>query len=170
MENMAFNKLGIAPPDAVTNVGKFRLMAGDSEYQPLSPPTPGLGLYQAWSDQEISAFLEISNGSVARAISLAYTQIAASYAASGATIKTDDLSYSSKDSVGSWQNLAKYWADIADREEGRAADDMFIMVDTAGPQPWFQPEGSPRIHGSFPPAWNSPGYSGNGGTLDGGAP
>lgn len=131
MENMAFTKLGVAPPDGATDVGKFRLVAGDSEYAELDPPVAGMGLYQTWTDAEIEAFLAAA-GSLTRAIALAYTQIAASYAASGATIKTDDLSYSAKDSVGSWQGLARYWTDLADREDEKAANDMFELVDTAG--------------------------------------
>lgn len=168
---MAFNKIGIAPPNGSTDVGKFRLMAGDSEYQEMVPPTPGLGLYQTWSDAEIAAFLEAAGGSVPRAIALAYTQIAASYAVSGATIKTDDLSYSSKDSVGSWQSLARYWNSIADALDEKAANDMFIMVDTGRQHPWMRPEGSPRRYEEFPfwRAFDNSSTNGRG-DLDGGTP
>lgn len=149
MEGMAFTKLGVAPPDGATDVGKFRLLAGDSEYAELVPPVSGMGLYQIWTDSEIVAFLQVA-GSLTRAIALAYTQIAATYAASGATIKTDDLSYSSKDSVGSWQSLAKYWSDLADKEDDKAANDMFDLVPTGSIQPWMRPEGSPRRYEEFP--------------------
>lgn len=129
---MAFTKLGIAPPDGTTKVGQFRLLAGDSEYQPADPPLDGMGLYQLWTDAEIEAFLSVSGGSVAKAISMAFSQIGAMWASTGATIKTDDLTYSAKDAVGNWLNLAKYWSDIADGEAGSSADDMFELVDTAG--------------------------------------
>lgn len=129
---MAFTKLGIAPPDGSTDVGKFRLIAGDSEYEATVPPVAGMGLYQIWTDAEIQAFLA-AGGSLTRAIALAYTQIAAQYAASGSTIKTDDLSFSAKDSVGSWQGLARYWNDLADSEDERAANDMFELVRTGSP-------------------------------------
>ncbi|QDH48045.1 hypothetical protein SEA_PAVLO_37 [Microbacterium phage Pavlo] len=166
MENMAFDKRGIAPPNPETPTGNFRLLAGDSDWMPYSPQQPGYGLYQVWSDSEIQAFLILSGGNVARAISYAYTQIGASYAASGATIKTDDLSYSAKDSVGNWQGLARYWSDMADKEDQRAANDMFIMVDTGREQPWMRPEGSPQ---RYPDVFPCPSQPGNDG-LDGGTP
>lgn len=140
---MAYTKLGVAPPDGTTNVGKFRLLSGDSEYVELDPPEPGFGLYQLWSDAEINAFLDVAGGSVARAISLAYAQIGASWASTGATIKTDDLSYSVKDSVGNWMGLAKYWSDIADSEEGRDVDDYFDLVVVRGEACWRKPEAAP---------------------------
>lgn len=151
---MAFTKLGIAPPDGTTDVGKFRLIAGDSEYQPTDPPTAGFGLYQTWTDAEIEAFLA-AGGSLTRAIALAYTQIAASYASSGATIKTDDLSYSAKDSVGSWQGLARYWTELADKEDEKAANDMFELVRTGSPSfpTGEKPEAAPwptPYNGLFP--------------------
>lgn len=126
---MANTKRGIAPPDPATPVGQFRLLAGDSEYEPYDPPEPGYGLYAIWSDDEIEAFLTITDGNIARAIALAYTQLAAAWNSSSATIRTDDLQYSVKDSVGSWLNLAAYWNRIADEEEARAVDDYFDMVD-----------------------------------------
>lgn len=166
---MAFDKRGIAPPNPETPTGNFRLLAGDSEWQPYSPQQPGYGLYQTWSDAEIQAFLTLANGNVARAISYAYNQIGAMYAASGATIKTDDLSYSVKDSVGNWAGLARYWSDMADRADATAADDMFIMVDTGYQQPWMRPEASPgRIDPFWGPCDNS--STGGRGDLDGGTP
>lgn len=140
---MAFTKRGIAPADPTTPVGKFRLAAGDSEYEPYAPPEPGFGLYQLWTDDEITALIAIAGGSIARAISLAYAQIGASYAASGATIKTDDLSVSVKDSVGNWLSLSRYWADIADAEDGRAVDDYFDLVDVGQREYCGKPEASP---------------------------
>lgn len=131
MGTMAFTKLGVAPPDGTTNVGKFRLLAGDSEWEPLDPPQEGMGLYQLWTDAEIEAFLEVSGGSVPRAIAMAYSQIGAMWASTGATIKTDDLSYSVKDSVGNWLALANYWRGIADDEANGAVNDYFDLVPTA---------------------------------------
>ena len=129
---MANTKRGIAPLDPTTDVGKFRLASGDSEYEEYDPPQPGFGLYESWSDAEIEAFIEIAGGSIARAIALAYTQMAASWASTGATIRTDDLTYSNKDSVGSWLNLAAYWNKIADDEDDRAINDYFDLVSVRG--------------------------------------
>lgn len=150
---MAYTKRGIAPPNPTTSVGKFRLAAGDSEFQPTSPPELGYGLYQVWTDDEIEVFLEVAGGSVARAISIAYAQIGAQWASTGATIKTDDLSYSVKDSVGNWMALSKYWGDIADNEDGRAVDDMFDLVVVRGEHGFRKPEASPFPSGPWSEFW-----------------
>lgn len=130
---MAYTKRGIAPADPTTDVGKFRFAAGDSEYQEYDPVQPGFGLYQLWSDADITGLLAVSGGSIAKAVSLAYLQIGATYAASGATIKTDDLSVSVKDSVGNWLNLANFWRQVAEDEAANGANDMFELVRTGSP-------------------------------------
>lgn len=138
---MANTKRGIAPPDPNTSVGMFRLLAGDSEYEEYDPPESGYGLYAIWSDTEIEAFLAITNDSVPRAIALAYTQMAAAWNSSSATIRTDDLQYQVKDSVGSWLNLADYWNRVADDDDAAAINDYFDMVDVGTTQHcWRKPE------------------------------
>lgn len=122
-------KRGVAPLDPATDVGRFRLATGDVDFVPLDPPEVGFGAYAVWGDAQIEAFIVLGGGSVARAIALAYSQMAAGWASSGATIKTDDLTYSSKDSVGNWLNLAKYWDEIADAEDSRAIDNYFDLVE-----------------------------------------
>lgn len=134
--------IGIAPPDADSNVGRVRLLGGDSSWTELDPPVPGQGRYQLWADSEIEAALTLSGDSVPRAIAMLYTQIAAAWNSSGGTIKTDDLTYSAKDSVGSWLNLAKYWADLADAEDDRAINDYFDLVDVRGGECFIVPEAS----------------------------
>lgn len=141
---MAYTKLGIAPADPTTDVGKFRFAAGDSEYQPTDPPAEGFGLYQLWSDADIIGLLAASGGSVARAVAFAYAQIGASFATSGATIKTDDLSASVKDSVGNWLALSNFWRDIADGEDAGAINDYWDLVPVRETDYWdSKPEASP---------------------------
>lgn len=139
---MASVNKGIAPPNPSTDVGKARLMSGDVSFVPLDPHVDGYGSYANWSDDQIQAALDVSGGSIARAISGLYGQLAAAWASTGATIKTDDLSYSAKDSVGSWLNLAKFWAEMADAEDERAVNNYFELVDMNGPR-CCTPEGSP---------------------------
>lgn len=141
---MAENR-GVAPPDPTTDVGKMRLALGDSDYRPYEPPQPGYGMYQLFSDAELNAFLELADNNVARAIAMAYRQIGASWASSGATVKTDDLTYSAKDSVGNWINLASYWDKVADDQDERAANNFFDLVDLGATRrgPDFPPEASP---------------------------
>lgn len=126
---MANKNVGVAPPDKTTNVGKMRFALGDSEFEPLDPPEAGKGQYQLFSDDELETFLELADDNVARAIAMAYRQIGASWASTGATIKTDDLTYSAKDSVGNWLNLAAYWDKVADDQDQRAIDNYFDLVE-----------------------------------------
>lgn len=121
--------IGAYPIDPATPVGQFRLLSGDSQGTPANPPTtPQTATYQYWSDTEIESFIEAAGGGIPLAISLAYSQMAAHWSSTGATIRTDDLTYSAKDSVGSWLNLANYWRDIADREDEAAVNDYFDLV------------------------------------------
>ena len=134
---------GVAPLDPNTEVGRFRLLAGDATSKPLDPAVPGMGDYAIWSDAEIEAFLALSGGNIPRAIATAYMQMAAAWNSSSATIRTDDLQYQVKDSVGSWLNLADYWNKVADSEEERAINDYFDLVDVRGRERWCAPEAAP---------------------------
>lgn len=135
--------IGVAPPEPDTNVGLVRLLGGDSDYVALDPPVSGMGLYKLWSDAEIEAALSMADDSVPRAIAILYTQLAAHWNSSGATIKTDDLTYSVKDSVGSWLSLADYWRKVADDEDDRAINDYFDLVDVGVGDCWLRPEATP---------------------------
>lgn len=142
---MANKNVGIAPPDKATNVGKMRFALGDSEWIDLEPPQVGFGQYQLFSDAELETFLELADNNIARAIAMAYRQIGASWASSGATVKTDDLTYSAKDSVGNWVNLAAHWDKVADDQDERAVNNFFDLVDLGATRrgPDFPPEASP---------------------------
>ena len=124
---MATNR-GIAPPDRSTDVGKMRYALGDSDYKPI-PDDPGYGDYALFSDAELETLIELAGGNVPRAVAMAYRKIGAQWTSLGATIKTDDLSYSAKDSVGNWRSLADDWDKIADDQEQRAIDNYFDLVD-----------------------------------------
>lgn len=141
---MAENR-GVAPPDGATDIGRMRLALGDSDYIEYDPPQSGFGMYQLFSDAELQAFLDLAGGNVARAIAMAYRQIGASWASSGATVKTDDLTYSAKDSVGNWLNLASYWDKVADDQDERAVNNFFDLVDLGATRrgPDSPPEASP---------------------------
>lgn len=132
---MANVNRGIAPLDPNSDIGRVRLLSGDVDYEEFVPPEPGFGNYGVWSDDQIQAALT-AGGSVARAIAILYGLLAASWASSSATIKTDDLTMSAKDSVGNWLSLAAYWNSIADNEEQGAINEYFDLVDARGGDCW----------------------------------
>lgn len=137
--------LGVYPLDPDTPVGEFRLLSGDSEGTPIEPPTPPVEAnYAIWSDAEIEAFLAISRGSVARAISIGYSHLMAQ-SSSTEQIRTDDLNITSKE-LAKWQAMVDLWASIADQEDQRDVDDFAEIYDTRGinapAKCW--PEASPR--------------------------
>lgn len=142
---MANTNVGVAPPDPTADIGRMRLALGDSEFTELDPPEGGKGQYGLFSDDELNAFLSLASGNVPRAIAMAYRQIGASWASSGATVKTDDLTYSAKDSVGNWLNLASYWDKVADDQDERAVNNFFDLVDLGATRrgPGSTPEASP---------------------------
>ena len=124
---MAINE-GIAPPDPETPIGQVRLLSGDSVYTELDPPVAGMGQYRYWSDAEIASFLTLAGGSIPRAISIAYSQLASSYVGQSRSIKTDDLSISASTYMADWIRLVDYWRDIADSSDANAVDDIFDAV------------------------------------------
>ena len=141
---MSYTELGVAPPDTTTDIGRMRVALGDVEFEELSPPEPGSGVYQLFSDAQLQVFLDLAGGNVARAIAMAYAQIGASWASTGATIKTDDLTFSAKDSVGNWLTLAAYWNGVADDQDSNAMNDYFDLVDMPMRERACWPEASPR--------------------------
>lgn len=134
---------GVAPPDTGADVGKFRFAAGDATYVELDPAEAGFGDYGVWSDDEITTFLLVAGGNLPRAIAIAYRQVAAHWASISATIKTDDLSFSGKESVGNWLALADYWDKVADSADATAVDDYFDLVEMNPGYEYCPPEGSP---------------------------
>lgn len=135
--------LGAYPVDPTTSVGKFRLMAGDSDGTPIVPEPPAeptQANYAVWSDAAIEVLLEQAGGSIARAISMGYMQLAAASASTSANIRTDDLSVNTASRSGEFLKLAQYWGDIADEQ----ASDTFDIVYIEGPKITCCAEGASR--------------------------
>lgn len=125
------SNIGAYPVDPTTNVGKFRLMAGDSDGTPIVPEPPAeptQANYAIWSDVEIDVLLAQANNSVARAIAMGYMQLAAQSASVSGTIRTDDLSVTTTSRSGEFLKLAQYWSEIADAQ----ASDTFDIVYASG--------------------------------------
>lgn len=122
--------IGAYPVDPTTNVGKFRVMAGDSDGTPIGEPPQTQAEYAIWSDVEIEVMLAQAGDSVARAISMAYMQLAAQAASTSASIRTDDLSVTTTSRSGEFLKLAQYWADIADAQSADTFDVVFAADNT----------------------------------------
>lgn len=133
---------GKYPIDPASDIGKFRLLSGDSVGVPIEPPTPPVQAeYKTFSDAEIQAFIDMAGGSIALAISIGYGQLGAYWASQSVTIKTDDLSYANTQRSGEWLKLAAYWRDIADGQA--SGTDGFQIVQTGAAIDYY-PEAAPR--------------------------
>jgi hypothetical protein len=153
---------GVSPLDPATPVGQLRSLVGDTEATPLDPPIDGEGSYAIWSDVALEAALGLAGDSVYRAASNLYFTLAAEYAQSGRSIKTDDLSIDTKGRAGSLIEIARSWASAANQAD--AADDFFEIVPfTSTSTDWLRPEGAPWSNHSpvappSPPAQDGYGF------------
>lgn len=129
--------IGIFPIDKNSPVGQLRLTVGDTiftelpgatEPPPEPPPEPRNVDYANFSDDELEVLLAGADGSLPRATSRAYAKLAAIAAATGVTIKTNDLGYANEKRASELRELAKYWAAEADTADDMASDDIFEIV------------------------------------------
>ena len=142
------SKIGAYPVDPTSSVGKFRIMAGDSEGTPIIPEPPAeptTAEYAIWSDAEIEVLILQGSNSVAKAISMGYMQLAAQAASQSVNIRTDDLSNNTTSRSGEFLKLAQYWADIAEQQ----AADGFDVVFVAEPSIRCCAEGASRECGCY---------------------
>jgi hypothetical protein len=142
------SKIGAYPVDPTSSVGKFRIMAGDSEGTPIIPEPPAeptTAEYAIWSDAEIEVLILQGGNSVAKAISMGYMQLAAQAASQSVNIRTDDLSHNTTSRSGEFLKLAQYWADIAEQQ----AADGFDVVFAAEPSIRCCAEGASRECGCY---------------------
>lgn len=136
---------GVAPFDPTTDVGKFRALAGDTQYVPLVPPEAGYGDYTFWSDDEIEAFLA-SSESVPWAIYYAYLQAASTAAAQSVTIRDFDLQVDLSKRADGLRAIAALWLSRAQDDDLISGEDAFEIVPTGGRYS-FIPEGVPAVWG-----------------------
>lgn len=137
---MEVNK-GVAPLDPTSDVGKFRLLVGDTSYEELDPPESGFGDYTYFSDDEIELFLD-QGESMEEAAYLAYLQLAAATALESKTVKDFDLQVDLTKRSGDLRAIALMWRDRADA----AGADIFEAFDiVSGPE--CTPEGMVRTVG-----------------------
>lgn len=113
---------GIAPPDPQTDVGAIRYLIGDAEYTELDPPQDDMGAYEMFSDDQITTFLELGEGSTNRAIAYAYLNLASQAALQSKTVKDFDLQVDLTKRSADLRAIAAMWFDRADEEDSDSAD------------------------------------------------
>lgn len=123
---------GVAPLDPNTPVGQLRALVGDTQYVPLVPPVTGQGDYNVWSDHSLAAVLATQGGSALRAAGSLYLQLAAEYAQSGRSVKTDDLAINTLGRGDTLLKVAQSFFDDATAGDNAAANDFFQIVPFAG--------------------------------------
>lgn len=120
---MAQNE-GIAPPQTDTDLGRLRVVIGDTSYTVVSP---GIGSYTMFGDAELEAFLEQSDDSIWRAAGWAYTTLASQAALQSSSIKDYDLAVDTKNRSADLLKVAQAFFDQADLEDNA---DAFEIVST----------------------------------------
>ena len=138
------DNLGVAPVDPTTDVGRVRLLLGDSDGKPLDPPVEGKASYNLLSDAEIEAYLAAGSGSALRGIGFYYMALAGEAAKESKSVKDFDLSVDLKSRAGDLRNMALMWFDRADEEDAGAFEDEFVVVPTGKHDPVYPPELTPR--------------------------
>lgn len=89
---MPTQNLGVAPPDAGTDVGQLRYVVGDTSYEGVSPPVGQYnGDYAMFSDVALQVFIDRSQGDLDKAAAYAFRQIGDMYAQQSVSVASDDL-------------------------------------------------------------------------------
>lgn len=105
---MAENR-GIAPPDMTTPVGQVRALLGDLEYTEYDPPQPGFGMYSKMSDDEIEAFLALSEQSPEGAVYFSYLSMASDAALESKAVRDFDLQVDTTKRAADLRLIAEMW-------------------------------------------------------------
>lgn len=137
--------IGIAPPELDTPVGEFRVLYGDTAFEELDPPQPGLGNYTNLSDAEIKVYLKQGRDNPKRALGYLMLSLSAEAAAKSKTVKDYDLMVDLTRRSGDYRRLAEQWFGLADEDDtSTGSDDIFdsFGIDN-GPVP--HPEASPYL-------------------------
>jgi hypothetical protein len=120
---------GAFPLDSSTNVGKVRLIIGDTISVPFDPVQAGVQDYTLFSDDEINAFLDNGGDSPIRASGWAYISLAGVAAQNAVSIKDFDLSVDERQKAEALRLQAAWYFAEADRLDGEGAE-AFQIVST----------------------------------------
>lgn len=132
---------GSVPVDLASDVGRFRALVGDLQYEAYDPPEPGFGNFEKFSDAEIEAYLAQADGSVPRAIGYSYLYLAGQAAIASQSVRDYDLQVDTTKRAADLRAIAQFWFDKADEDDLIAGEDAFEIVPTGRPGGDFIPEG-----------------------------
>lgn len=138
---------GAIPVDPTTDVGKFRVLYGDTQYEEYDPAVPGIGNFETLSDIEIVGFLAQGNGSINRAIGYLYLAMSGRAAEESQSVKDYDLQIDTTKTPAALLEAAKFWFGLADDEDDNAGlNDYFDVVGMGRGCDWV-PEGASPVYG-----------------------
>lgn len=139
---------GAAPLDPTSPVGQLRALVGDTQFDALDPAVDGQGDYYVWSDASLAAILALHAGNAQRAAGNLYLQLAAEFAQSGRSVKTDDLAINTLGRGDTLLKVAQSFLDEATATENAASSDTFQIISFGGRRGRgrcsCRPEGTPH--------------------------
>ena len=106
----------ITPPNYTTDVGKVRLLCTD-----VTEP-------YIFSDEQITAFLDVTGGNVKRAAALALDVIASDEVLLTKVIRTDDLSVDGAKVADALRKNAQALRDQANADDAAGLDESFLVT------------------------------------------
>ena len=115
---------GVAPPDFTTDVGKVRVLLGDTDPTDVSA---GEGTYMYFSDGEIGAFLTMYGDNVKLAAARCLETVAASQALLLKSWSSDDLTVNGDRITESLRKLAAQLREEALQDESSEYFNMIAM-------------------------------------------
>lgn len=124
---------GVYPLVPTSDIGKMRLIIGDTESVPYDPVQPGYQNYAAFSDAELQALLDMSGGDFATAVGYAYLKLAGSAAGQSVEWSSDDLRVNLSKTPGELRQIAELWF-------GRGAAVDFLEIVPTGRRCHCEPE------------------------------
>lgn len=124
---------GAVPVDLASNVGQFRALIGDLNYELYVPDEPGFGSFEKFSDAEIEGYLAAGGGSIPRAIGFSYLYLAGQAALESRSVADYDLKVDTTKRAADLRAIAQFWFDRADEDDDASgANDIFETFDMVG--------------------------------------
>lgn len=117
---------GAYPLDPASEVGKFRVLIGDTAAEKYTPDEPGRANYTMFSDDEVVGFVAIAEGNLNRAVGNAYLALAGRAALESKQIKDFDLVVDVTKRPDSLRQIAYEWFARADKDDAGSQDALFI--------------------------------------------